>query len=81
MLTSVNLGSGLTVVSAPGGSVYGGSVLYTASGLAGNGSLTYVVTVKAGQNAFSTGLLAGALSVVPDPVLSNNLATAKLKIT
>jgi hypothetical protein len=81
MLTTLNLGAGLNVVSAPGGSTFGGSVLYSASGLASNASLTYTVTVKAGHNAFSTGLFAGALSIVPDPVLSNNLAAVKFKIT
>ncbi len=81
MLTSVNLGTGLSVVSASGGSVYGGSVLYASSGLAVNASVTYVLTVKAGKNAVTTGILAGALSVVPDPVLSNNLVAARLRIS
>ena len=81
VLAAVNLGSGLTIVSAPGGSIHGGTVLYSATSLASNASVAYVVTVKAGRNTLTTGVVAGALSIVPDPVLSNNLTAAKLKIT
>ncbi|MEO6701696.1 MAG: putative Ig domain-containing protein, partial [Jatrophihabitantaceae bacterium] len=81
LLATLGLGSGLTVVSAPGGTTFGGTVIYTAAGLASNATLTYTVQVKAGRNAANTSLFAGALSIAPDPVLSNNLAVARLRIS
>lgn len=82
LLTAVTPGSGLTVVTAPGGTIRPGVALYPVPSLASGATLTYTITLKAGPKpVVRSGLLAASLSVVPDPKLSTNVALTPIRIT
>ncbi|MFI7587705.1 fibronectin type III domain-containing protein [Spongisporangium articulatum] len=80
--TSVDLGPGLLVSEAKGGTiVLPTAVVYSASGLASGASLTYSVSVKPVALLLpGSWIKAGALSTVPDPRLSNNVAAPTVRI-
>jgi hypothetical protein len=85
LLTGLDLGKGLTVTNANGGTLGSGagSVYWKATRLNSGASLTYTITVKAAnsKSAYSSGVVAASLSEVADPKPSNNLTTAALKVT
>lgn len=78
----VDLGPGLLVSEAKGAAVtLPSAVLYRVPGLASGATVSYTVTVK--PVAFllpGTWIKATALSAVPDPRLTNNLAAAGIRL-
>lgn len=80
--STISPGRGITVTSAPGGTMRKGYVVYPAPRLASGASLVYTLTLQTGDKAVDrSGLLATALSAVRDPKYATNVATVPIVIT
>src|SRR5205823_4135151 len=81
VLTSVVVARGLTVTAAPGGTVRNGVVVYARPSLASGASVTYTLTLRAGNSATTSGLAVGTVSAVRDPAPLSNIAGSAIRVS
>ncbi len=80
LLTVIEPGSNLTIVSVSSGVLQSGSALIASPSLPLNATLTYTVTARAGTRSATARLGAAAASATRDPNLLNNAALASIVV-